>query len=175
MGCRQKLLLSFMVGRLVLFDGIEVTAALTSQEIAKTTLGSTVHLGLIDAKGNSWTGSGFVIRDGQIATNHHVIDNMSIGGARLVGQEEVYLIKAILAVDKERDLAIVKVTGLDVLPLPLSDSDAVQIGDKVYVAGNPRGLEGTFTGGHDKCYPTRGYSPSARQNTPNGCCNFARE
>ena len=147
MGCRQKLLLSFMIGRLVLFDGIEVTAALTSQEIAKTTLGSTVHLGLIDAKGNSWTGSGFVIRDGQIATNHHVIDNMSIGGAKLVGQEEVYLIKAILAVDKERDLAIVKVTGLDVPPLPLGDSDAVQIGDKVYVAGNPRGLEGTFTGG----------------------------
>ena len=147
MGCRQKLLLSFMIGELVLFYGIDVTAALTSQEIAKTTLGSTVHLGLIDAKGNSWTGSGFVIRDGQIATNHHVIDNMSIGGARLVGQEDVYLVKAILAVDKERDLAIVKVTGLDVPPLPLGDSDVVQIGDKVYVAGNPRGLEGTFTGG----------------------------
>ena len=31
--------------------------------------------------------------------------------------------------------------------LSLGDSDAVQIGDKVYVAGNPQGLEGSFSDG----------------------------
>ena len=144
---RRELLLRFMVGGLMLFYGTTVAAALTPQEIAKTALGSTVHLGLIDAKGNSWTGSGFVVHDDQVATNHHVIENMSMGGARLVGQEAVYPIQAILVVDKERDLAVIKVTGLDVPALPLGDSDTVQIGDKVYVAGNPQRLEGTFTGG----------------------------
>ena len=144
---RRELLLRFMVGGLMLFYGTTMAAALTPQEIAKTALDSTVHLGLIDAKGNSWTGSGFVFYDDQIATNHHVIENMSMGGARLVGQEAVYPIEAILAVDEERDLAIIKVTGLDVPALPLGDSDTVQIGDKVYVAGNPQRLEGTFTGG----------------------------
>ena len=144
---RQKLLLSFMVWGFVLFYGTTVEAALTPQEIAKTALGSTVHLGVIDAKGKSWTGSGFVVHDGQIATNHHVIDNMSIGGVRLVGKEEIYPIEAILDSDKEHDLAVIKVGGIDVPALTLGDSDTVRIGDKVYVAGNPRGLEGSFSDG----------------------------
>ena len=120
---------------------------LTTQEIAKITLGSTVHLGVVDANGKTWTGSGFVIRDDQIVTNYHVIDNMSIGGAKLVGKEDLYPIEATLAVEKNRDLAIIKVVGIDVPALSLGDSNTVQIGDKVYVAGNPHGLEGSFSDG----------------------------
>ena len=126
---------------------VEPKPTLTTQEIAKITLGSTVHLGVVDANGKSWTGSGFVIRDDQIVTNYHVIDNMSIGGARLVGKEDLYPIEATLAVEKNRDLAIIKVVGIDVPALSLGDSDTVQIGDKVYVAGNPQGLEGSFSDG----------------------------
>ena len=143
----QKLLLNFMVWGLMLFYGIAVTADLTIQEIAKITLGSTVHLGVVDANGKSWTGSGFVIRNDQIVTNYHVIDNMSIGGAKLVGKEDLYPIEATLAIEKNRDLAIIKVVGIDVPALSLGDSDTVQIGDKVYVAGNPQGLEGSFSDG----------------------------
>ena len=106
-----------------------------------------MHLGVVDANGKTWTGSGFVIRDDQIVTNYHVIDNMSIGGVRLVGKEDLYPIEATLAVEKNRDLAIIKVVGIDVPALSLGDSDAVQIGDKVYVAGNPQGLEGSFSDG----------------------------
>jgi S1-C subfamily serine protease/tetratricopeptide (TPR) repeat protein len=146
---RQKLLpsLSLMVGGFVLLYEITVATALTPQEIAKTALGSTVHLGVIDAKGKSWAGSGFVVHDGQIATNHHVINDMSIGGVRLVGKEDIYPIEAILDSDKEHDLAVIKVGGIDVPALALGDSDTVQIGDKVYVAGNPQGLEGSFSDG----------------------------
>ena len=144
---RQKLILSLTVCGLVLFYGTTVAAARTPQEIAKITLGSTVHLGVVDANGKSWTGSGFVIRDDQVVTNYHVIDNMSIGGARLVGKEDLYPIEATLAVEKNRDLAIIKVVGIDVPALSLGDSDTVQIGDKVYVAGNPQGLEGSFSDG----------------------------
>ena len=144
---RQKLLLSFIIGVLLFFYGMAVATALTTPEIAEIALSSTVHLGLIDAKGNSWTGSGFVIHDGQIATNYHVIDNMSIGGVKLVGKEELYPIETIIAVDKEHDLAVIRVGGIDVPALSLGNSDTVRIGDKVYVAGNPQGLEGSFSDG----------------------------
>ena len=143
----QKLLLNFMIWGLMLCYGITVATALTTREIAEIALGSTVHLGLIDGKGNSWTGSGFVVHDGQIATNYHVINNMSIGGVRLVGKEEIYPVEAILDSDKEHDLAVIKVGGIDAPVLSLGDSDTVRIGDKVYVAGNPHGLEGSFSDG----------------------------
>ncbi len=144
---RQKLLLNFMVGGLVLFCGTTVEAAPTPQEIVEIALDSTVHLGFTDTKGNRWTGSGFVIHDGHIATNHHVIDNMWIGSAKLAGKEEIYPVETIQVVDKARDLAIIKVVGIDAPALPLGDSDTVQIDDKVYIAGNPRGLEVLFSAG----------------------------
>ena len=166
---QQKLSLSFIVWGLVLFYGIAVAADQTPQEIAKITedstipkpilttreiaeiaLGSTVHLlinGLINGKSKSWTGSGFVVHDGQIATNHHVIDSMSVGNARLVGKEEIFPVETILDTDKEHDLAVIKIGGIDAPVLSLGDSDTVRIGDKVYVAGNPHGLEGSFSDG----------------------------
>ena len=142
-----KFLLSLMVGAIVLFYGTTMATALTTQEIAKIALGSTVHLGLRNTEGKSWTGSGFVIHDGQIATNYHVIDDMLVGGVKLVGKEDMYAIEAILAADKNRDLAIIKVASIGAPALSLGDSDTVQIGDRVYVAGNPHGLEGSFSDG----------------------------
>ena len=146
MGCRHKLLLSFMIWGFVLLYGTAVAAALTPPEIAKIAEDSTVLLDIRDAYGKRWRGSGFFVGPNQIATNYHVIENMSIGYAKLVEKEKWYGIK-VLTVDKDHDLAVVKVTGIDVPALPLGDSDAVQKGDKVYVMGNPQGLEGTLTEG----------------------------
>ena len=154
---RQKLLLSLTVWGFVLFCGTTMAADLTSQEIAKIALDSTVHLGIIHAKGGS-TGSGFFVGPNQVATNYHVIEDLLIakarlvGGVKLVGEEEIYIIEDIIVYNKEWDLAVVKVrevksTGIDVPALTLGDSDAVQIGEKIYVAGNPQGLEGTFSDG----------------------------
>ena len=157
MGCQRKLLLSFMVGGLMLFYGTTVATALTSREIAETALGSTVHLGIFDAQVKPLArGSGFFVAPNQIATNYHVIEAIlnegAIGGAKLVGKEDIYAIENVVVHSKNHDLAIVKVkgvkiTGIDVPALSLGDSDTIQIGDKVYVAGNPEGLEGTFSDG----------------------------
>ncbi len=149
---QQKLLLSFMVWGFVAFYGTTVATALTSEDVAKIALDSTVHLGIFDAQDNlRATGSGFVIHGNQVATNYHVIEDISRGLAnglaKLVRKQEVYRVEGVLAVDKKRDLAIVRVAGIDVPALSLGDSDAVEIGETVYVAGNPQGFEGTFTGG----------------------------
>ncbi|RKU22981.1 hypothetical protein C6499_19290 [Candidatus Poribacteria bacterium] len=115
-------------------------------QIAQNALDSTVLLVIESTKGKSM-GSGFIIRKGHIATNYHVIKGIKRGKAKRVGAPKEYAIEAIEAVDKERDLAIVQITSVDAPALPLGDSDTVQVGESVYVAGNPQGLEGTISNG----------------------------
>ena len=56
-----------------------------------------------------------------------------------------YTVEGISATDEKNDLAILKVTGFEGEPLPLGDSDTVKTDETVYVAGNPKGLEGTLS------------------------------
>ena len=144
---QQKLLLSFMVGVLMLLYETTVAAALTSSEIKKIANSSTVLLSIMDVYGKRWHGSGFVVHDGYIATNYHVVENMLIGRAKLVGKTKWHFIGPILKTDKEHDLAVVEVAGMNRVPaLRLGDSDTVKIGDPIYVAGNPGGPEGRLEG-----------------------------
>ena len=84
----------------------------------------------------------------QIATNFHVIEDATRGTAKLVGKETEYTIEGFIKKDEKHDLAILQVSASDVQSLPLADSNTVEIGDTVYVAGNPKGfLEGTFSDG----------------------------
>ncbi|MDE0044194.1 MAG: trypsin-like peptidase domain-containing protein, partial [Candidatus Poribacteria bacterium] len=69
------------------------------------------------------------------------------GYAKLVNTATPYPIEGVTATDETNDLALLKVTVHGILPLDLGDSDAVQIGETVYVAGNPMGFEGTFSDG----------------------------
>lgn len=128
---------------LFLFFGCGAQYVLTPEEIAEIALGSTVVL-VVD---ESSLGSGFVVQNGLIATNHHVIEESTKIATLLIDSRQVYAVEDIWAVDEKRDLAVVKVTGIDAPPLPLGDSDAVQIGQTIYVAGNPEGLYGTFSAG----------------------------
>ncbi len=126
---------------------IGLAEVLTRQELAKKALAATIHLVLVGANDEKWTGSGFFVRPNQIVTNFHVIDGAVGGLAKRVSQETVYTIKGFTAKEKGHDLAILQVSAYGVEPLPLGDSDEVEIGDTVYAVGNPRGLEGTFSNG----------------------------
>ncbi|RKU32884.1 hypothetical protein C6495_10240 [Candidatus Poribacteria bacterium] len=123
-------------------------SALTTEQLAEKALAATVSLEMKDSTGTTLGfGSGFFVKPNQIATNFHVIEGARQGTAKLVGKDTTYNIKGIVATDKENDLAILKVTASGVAPLSLGDSDTVKIGARVYVAGNPKGLEGTFSDG----------------------------
>ena len=119
---------------------------LTPQEIAQIALKSTVYLRVKTQK-KTYYGSGFVIGEGLIATCEHVIEGMVSGTAESVFDEKKYLLTKILAISEKHDLAVVRVEGFTAPPLPLGDSDTAQIGDTVYVAGNPKKLKGTFSEG----------------------------
>ncbi|MFE3829728.1 trypsin-like peptidase domain-containing protein, partial [Streptomyces sp. NPDC059092] len=120
--------------------------------IAASALPSVVTLH-VSGSGEAGTGTGFVLdRQGHILTNNHVVQPASSsrsggeisvtfsGGetarAKLVGKDSGY------------DLAVVKVTGVSGLkPLPLGNSDNVQVGDPVVAIGAPFDLSNTVTSG----------------------------
>ena len=149
MELQRKSLICFIAQGLILLYGILVANAQTSQQIAKKALDATVLLVMEDINGELLgLGSGFFVQTNQIATNLHVIEGAARGTAKRVGQKTEYTIEGFTMMDKKNDLAILQVSGSDVQPLPLGDSDTVEIGEPVYVAGNPKGfLEGTFSDG----------------------------
>ena len=131
---------------LLLFCAVSTTPAQTVPEIAEKVLAATVYLEMQDSNGKTLGfGSGFFVKPNLIATNYHVIAGAASGTAKLVGKSTTYKIEGFTATDEANDLALLKVTASGIKPLPLGNSDAIKIGETVYVAGNPKGLEGTFS------------------------------
>ena len=120
----------------------------TAVQLAEKALAATVFLEMAYVNGQPLGfGSGFFVQHDQIATNFHLIAGASRGTAKLVGKTTTYDIEGITASDVENDLAILKVSDSNIQPLPLGDSGAVQLGDTVYISGNLKELEGTFSDG----------------------------
>lgn len=95
-------------------------------------------------------GSGVIISpNGEILTNHHVIEGMQGGEATLeVKTADGRTYKAtVLGKDKELDIALIKIDATHLPFASLGDSDAMRIGEWVVAIGNPFGLEHTVTQG----------------------------
>ncbi|MDE0043409.1 MAG: trypsin-like peptidase domain-containing protein [Candidatus Poribacteria bacterium] len=119
----------------------------TVPDLAKIALAATVSLEVRNKSGVLLgSGSGFFVQRDLIATNYHVIEGAAKVSATIVNSKTMYRIEGVTATDEAYDLALLKVVGYGVTPLPLGDSDTVQIGETVYVAGNPQGLP-TFSDG----------------------------
>jgi S1-C subfamily serine protease len=118
------------------------------REIAKLVSPSVVLLVMEDSNGQPLAmGSGFVIKDGIVATNLHVVEGASRGYAKLADRKDKFNISGTVATDATRDIVLLAVEGLKATALTLGDSKRVAVGDAVYAVGNPRGLEGTFSAG----------------------------
>jgi S1-C subfamily serine protease len=118
------------------------------RQIAQEAFESVVLLVMQDSNGQPTSfGSGFVLRDGLVATNNHVIKGAASGYCKLVGRRVTYPIAGIIAQDTAHDLSILAVTGIRAPGLPVGNSGEVAVGDAVYAIGNPEGLEGTFSQG----------------------------
>ncbi len=105
------------------------------------------------------TGSGIVLsEDGFIVTNAHVVQGarriqVRLSVARRNGrtatfEPEVKLLEAkLIGMDREMDVAVVKIDRTGLTHLQLGNSDAVRQGELVMAFGNPRGLEGSVSMG----------------------------
>ncbi|MER6911514.1 trypsin-like peptidase domain-containing protein [Streptomyces sp. NPDC000594] len=104
----------------------------------------------VSGGGEQGTGTGFVL-DGQghILTNNHVVAPAGESGSIRVTFSGGETVRATLVgKDSGYDLAVVKVTGVSGLtPLPLGNSDNVQVGDPVVAIGAPFDLQNTVTSG----------------------------
>jgi len=98
--------------------------------------------------GESALGSGFVIdKTGHIVTNYHVVEGADVVTVSFSNRDTV---KAeVVGTDPSTDLAVLSVnTSASALtPLPLGNSDVVEVGDAVVAIGNPFGLDRTVTSG----------------------------
>src|SRR5207244_12474816 len=101
-----------------------------------------------DARGEKRTrGSGFFIDKGRVVTNRHVIEGAYRAEVHL-NSGNTFLVKNVLAVDAEGDVALLKVDAPPNLVRPLSlDRTSPQEGESVVVIGNPFALEGSVTSG----------------------------
>ncbi len=93
-------------------------------------------------------GSGFVIdKAGHIVTNFHVVEGAREVQVSFSGNDRI---KArVVGIDPSTDLAVLQVgaSARALTPLPLGDSDVVEVGDAVVAIGNPLGLDRTVTAG----------------------------
>lgn len=104
---------------------------------------------LVETNTGGAQGSGFLYdTEGHVVTNNHVVQDATAievdfaSGFKTRGR--------VVGTDPDSDLAVVKLDELPeggVTPLPLGDSDQLQVGQRVLAIGNPFGLEGTMTMG----------------------------
>jgi regulator of sirC expression with transglutaminase-like and TPR domain len=104
-----------------------------------------VHVRGRDGK-NAGLGTGFVVADGLIATNHHVI-----GEGRALSVEladgKTYAVVSVHATDRSNDLALIRIAAKGLIPLRLGDDSRLRDGQAVVALGNPKGLKHSVVAG----------------------------
>lgn len=93
------------------------------------------------------TGAAFVIgSDGELITNWHVIKYAS----RVIVKNEhgaSLLVRGVLAEDRKRDLAILKIDATDLPSLKLANPHTGKIGEPIAMIDNPMGFGGPLSDG----------------------------
>ncbi len=105
-------------------------------------------LDLSERDGDVASAAGFVIdREGRLLTNAHVVSGAT--DIRVTFTDDKTVSARVLGKDEETDLALLGVEpdGLDLHPLELGSSRAVDVGDPTVSIGNPSGLDRTLTTG----------------------------
>lgn len=88
-------------------------------------------------------GTGMLIsEDGEVLTNNHVVEGASKIVVTLTSNGEAY-IADVVGTDPANDVALLQLRGASGLtPIPLGDSDGVEVGDPVVALGNAGGQGG---------------------------------
>jgi len=91
-------------------------------------------------------GSGVILSaDGLILTNRHVVKGAE--SIRVVLADGRRIQVALLGLDEETDLAVLKADAMDLPTAPIGDPQALRVGDLALAIGNPYGMGQTVTQG----------------------------
>ena len=82
-------------------------------------------------------GSGIVVYEGVVLTCWHILQGRGDFTVSAADDVETELAATLIAVDEVRDLALLRVEGLNAPPVRLGDSDALRLGQFVVCVSNP--------------------------------------
>jgi serine protease Do len=100
------------------------------------------------------TGSGVIVdSDGYIITNNHVVTgahriDVSVMTQSTAGDDHAHYSAKVLGVDRDSDLALLKIEAQHLPTLAFFDSDKLKQGQVVMALGSPLGLENSLTVGY---------------------------
>ncbi len=92
-------------------------------------------------------GSGFIYKENVIATTLHIFKRASQGYIKVLHTGVTHKIDKIIAIDIEHDLCLLQVPGVSGPLLRIAFLSDIAVGDEIYIGGNPKGLEGSFSKG----------------------------
>ena len=117
--------------------------------VAQKVLPSVVKIQVSLGNGEGGTGTGFLVKDGYIMTNNHVVAEAAQGAQmQIVFNDKRSTGGTIVGRDPTSDVAVVKPDNTFGLPgLQLGNSDDLAVGDPVIAIGSPLGLQGSVTTG----------------------------
>jgi regulator of sirC expression with transglutaminase-like and TPR domain len=129
-------------------------AAKTVEQLADSARKSVVVILFPDRDGKpKGLGTGFVVGEGLIATNLHVIGEARPITVQLADGKR-HPVTAVHASDRSLDLAVLRIDVKGLTPLELGDSDTLKNGQSVVALGHPRGLEHSVVSGVVSGRPT---------------------
>ncbi|HEY3376199.1 MAG TPA: serine protease, partial [Armatimonadota bacterium] len=134
-----------LLAMLFLVCSVVAGRSATVAEVAQQCAVSVVQVVMLDGQDHRLsTGSGFVVAPGLVVTCYHVVAN-GVAAQVKTTDKISYPVAGVVAVSREHDLALLRVTRLTDLPaLALSEGEATE-GEAVVALGSPLGLEGSST------------------------------
>lgn len=146
----MKLAISLFVSTFALVGVFfsSVYTQISPANIAKRSTESTVQIRALDESGRViQSGTGFVIStSGLIVTNFHVVRGSTSLQTEL-SSGEIFDNIFYVTSDPRRDIVILRIFAEGLKPLVLGSDAEAEIGERVYVMGNPLGQTNTFSDG----------------------------
>jgi serine protease Do len=103
----------------------------STKDILKKAVGAVVTV-----ENKTGFGSGVIIsKDGYMITNYHVVEDEKHVNVKL--NQEIKLNADVIKVNKDYDLALLKISAVDLKTLSFGNSDSAEIGDDVFAIGTP--------------------------------------